>query len=293
MTEVTIILIILAVLSLGGIIFILVKKFPQIAIINIETIPKERESKIKQELLLQRLERRRARMVKKLGAILKPFGKLIQFGFLRLHAYAQELERRHKVKKIKKDASGAGDINTILKEAQEFLDEKKWLQAENKFIEAIRLDNKNPDAYRGLGDLYMMKRDYVHARETLEFLIKLGKADSRIYATLGAVAREQGNLEEAKSDLLKSISLESKLVGAYVDLGLVYQSQGEHERAVEALVRAVEIEPANPRNLDLMLEESIIVGNKNLAEETFLKLREANPENQKLKEFRKRIDEIK
>ena len=48
--------IILAVASAGGIVFILVRKLPQIAVINIETIPEEREAKRKEELLLSEEE---------------------------------------------------------------------------------------------------------------------------------------------------------------------------------------------------------------------------------------------
>lgn len=292
MGFITVIAIILAVVSAGGIIFILVKKMPQIAAINIETIPEEREAKRKEELLLQRLERRRYRIISQLSAVFKPIGRLIQYGFLHLQSYAQDLERKHKAKKLKQGPGAPESVGDILKEANEFLEREEFESAEEKFIAAVRLDSKNPEAYRGLGDLYMAKRDYAHAKETLEFLIKLGKADSKIYATLGTVAREEGNLEEAKEDLLKSISMESKLASAYIDLGLVYKGMGDKNKAVEAFSRAVEIEPANPKYLDFLLEECIIVGNKNLAEEAFLRLREANPENQKLKEFRKRIDEI-
>ncbi len=293
MSAFSIIALVFVIVSAAGIVFILVRKFPQIALINIETISKEREAKIKDELLLQRLRRRRARIAEKFSAVLQPFWKLLRYGFLQLQAYAQELERKHRTKKVKQGAESGGSVKSLLSEAQDFLEKEEFEKAEGKFIEVIRLDNKNVEAYRGLGDLYVARRDYQHAKETLEFLIKLGKADSKIYANLGTVAREEGNLEEAKADLLQSIAMESRLAGAFVDLGLVYQSLGEHEKATEALIRAVEIESANPRNLDLLLEESIIIGNKNLAEDTFVRLREANPENQKLKEFRKRIDEIK
>ncbi len=284
--------IILAVVSAGGIIFILARKFPQIAIINIETIPEEREAKRKEELLLERFQRRRSRAMRKLLSVLNPLGKLIQYGFREFHAYVDGLERKHRAKKAKQGGPETISVDAILKEANELAENEEFEQAENKFIEAIRMDSKNPEAYRGLGDLYMAKRDFVHAKETLEFLIKLGKADSRIYANLGTLAREEGNLEEAKEDLLKSITMESKLASAYIDLGLVYKSLGEQNKTMDAFVRAVEIEPANPKYLDFLLEESIIIGNKNMAEEAFLKLREANPENQKLKDFRKRIDEI-
>ncbi|MBI2099374.1 tetratricopeptide repeat protein [Candidatus Uhrbacteria bacterium] len=292
MGALTIIAILIAASSALGMIFVLGRHLRQVAIIDIETIPKERESKIKQDLLLQRFERRRERIIKKASLILGPFWKIIRYGFERLFAWANELEAAHKVKKAKKIVMSSS-TPVLLAEARRFADNGDFKEAEEKYIEILKADPKYPAAYKGLGELYMAKKDYLHAKETLEFLIKLGQADATIYARLGAVAKELGNMEEAKEDLLKSISLETDLMSAYVDLGLVYQSLREHEKAMEAFAKAVEIEPSNPRNLDLMLEESIMVGNKNMAEEAFIRLREANPENQKLKEFRKKIDEIK
>ena len=290
---ITVIAIIIAIFSFLGIVLILGRKLPQAAIINVESIPAERESKIKQELLLARLERRRKKLNEQFSSVLGPFWKIIRYGFEKLSTWSHELEMAHKAKKVKKTSNPQDSVKIMLLEAERMADNGDFTEAEEKYIEVIKADNKNPQAYKGLGEMYIAKRDYTHAKETLEFLIKLGKADATIYADLGTVAREQGNMEEAKEDLLKSISMESKLSPAYVDLALVHQSLGEHELSIDALFKALEVEPSNPRILDLLLQECIIIGNKNLAEETFVKLREANPENQKLKEFRKKIDEIK
>ena len=56
--------------------------------------------------------------------------------------------------------------------------------------------------------------------------------------------------------------------------------------------RAVQLEPGNPKYLDQLLEMSIIAGDSELARETYDRLRLANPDNQKLAEFKQRVEEI-
>jgi len=62
--------------------------------------------------------------------------------------------------------------------------------------------------------------------------------------------------------------------------------------AREAVVQAVELEPKNPKYLDLLLEIAIILRDKNLAQRGYNELRAVNPENNKLDEFRVRVDQI-
>jgi hypothetical protein len=56
--------------------------------------------------------------------------------------------------------------------------------------------------------------------------------------------------------------------------------------------KALEIEPNNPRYLDTILEISIIKKDKVLANETYKRLKEVNPENQKLAEIKEEIAEL-
>ena len=62
--------------------------------------------------------------------------------------------------------------------------------------------------------------------------------------------------------------------------------------AIVAYRTAAEHEPNNPRVLDLLLEISILSGDKRLAREAFIKLQAANPENQKLGDWEAKIREM-
>ena len=66
----------------------------------------------------------------------------------------------------------------------------------------------------------------------------------------------------------------------------------EPQTAREAILSAVALEPKNPKYLDLLIETAILAGDKNLALESFQELRLVNPDNQKLIQFKERIEKL-
>ncbi len=283
-------------LSLGGIIFIIARKLPVLAALDADSIPQVKEATVKKNLLDERLKRKLREFFAKLKPIVKFLSDKSGAGFKRLYQRALELERKYQRQSPAMLAGGAEEqaekIRELLSQAEELFNAGKYLEAEQKYIEIIALDNKNIEAYKGLGELYLEQKDYDQAKETMEFILKLNKDDARTYARLGAITSQKGNLEEAKEYYLKSLALSSESAAAHVDLGLVCQATGDKEEAFKCLQKASEIEPNNPRYLDLLLEMAIMLGRKGLAEETFKKLKEVNPENQKLKDLQKEIKKM-
>ena len=64
------------------------------------------------------------------------------------------------------------------------------------------------------------------------------------------------------------------------------------DKALEVYQLASRVEPKSPRVLDLLLEACILNKKRVMAKNTLNKLKKVNPDNQKLDEFKKRIDEI-
>jgi hypothetical protein len=64
------------------------------------------------------------------------------------------------------------------------------------------------------------------------------------------------------------------------------------EIAKESIIQAVELEPKNPKYLDLMTETGILCGDKVLADTGFQELRLVNPQNNKLESFQARINDL-
>ncbi|MBU1146193.1 tetratricopeptide repeat protein [Patescibacteria group bacterium] len=249
------------ILSLAGIIFIIVKKFPVLASINVETIQSEQEAVKKERIVAERLSRKISAVGKFLYKVLSPVGRALRGLFSKIYAKVLEWEKSYgkkRVKKLEEAPNTNEEIKTLFFEAEECFREGKNEEAEKKCIGIIALDHKNIDAYKKLGQVYLEQKNYDNAYETFKHLLKLNPDDVETLLDLGALCRERG----------------------------------ENDAALANFKRAVELEPTSPRNLDFLIDISIIVKNKDLARETLKKLQEANPENQKLEEFEERIEAI-
>lgn len=247
-------------LSLAGIIFIIVKKFPVLAAINIETIKSEQEAVKKEKIVAERLSRKISSMGKFLYALLLPIGRALKLFFSKIYDKVLDWEKKYGKKKKNPISfpDSEGEIKTLFFEAEECLRTGELEEAEQKCIGIISLDHKNIDAYKKLGAICVEQKNYENAFETFRHILKLNPND----------------------------------VETIFDLASLHRERGENEEALANFKRAVELEPTSPKNLDFLIDISIIVKNKDLAEETLKKLREVNPENQKLAEFEERIKEI-
>ncbi len=249
------------VLSLAGIIFVIVKKFPVLAAINVASIKSEQEAVKKEKIVALRFERKITGLGKFLRALFTPIGRGAKGLFVNIHTKVLNLEKKY-AKKKEKPAPTALDASqqtkTLFFEAEECLKMGNLEGAEQKCIGIIALDHKNIDAYKKLGQVYLEQKNYENAYQTFSHILKLEPND----------------------------------VETLIDLGSLHKQRGENEEALANFRRAAEIEPTSPKNLDFLIDISIIVKNKDLAEEILKKLREANPENQKLAEFEERIKAI-
>lgn len=290
----------LVVIALGAIVFIISKKFPVIAAINIGILEKHKQEKVKQELIEDRLKRKLA--VFNINWLLRK-GEAHQSqqpkkkSLLRnIYHSLKELEERYrtKLKEIEpvEVASVEKNKTLLLVEARQFANAEQFKEAEKKYIEAIGLDTRYVEAYRGLADVYMRTKDFIHAKEIYQHLLKLNSKDDATYEGLGKIASTQGNLDEAKKDYLQSISLNNQVAGYHVDLGTVYAALGDHKKGLASFLEAIKLEPNNPRYLDLLIETAIILKNAELADEYLKRLQEVNPENEKVADFKKRIKEL-
>ncbi len=248
------------VLSLAGIIFVIVRKFPVLAAINVQSIKSEQEAVKKEKIIASRLERKIVNFGKFLYKYLSPVGRAIKGFFAGIYAKVGEMEKKYSKKKEKPVAplDVPQQLKTLFFEAEECLRGGKLEEAEGKCIRIIALDHKNIDAYKKLGQVYLEQKNYDNAYETFSHILKLNPDD----------------------------------VETLQDLGALQKQRGENEAALQSFRRAVELEPGSPKNLDFLIEISIIVKNKVLAEQTLAKLKEVNPENQKLAEFEERIKAI-
>ena len=168
-------------------------------------------------------------------------------------------------------------INKLFLEAEELAKNERYEESEKKYIEIIGIEPKNTKAFRSLGKLYFERKDFNEARQTYEHVVKLCEKDY-----------EAGLNQEGP----QNIELANTLAGTYFDIALVNKAMDNYAGALSSCDKALVIEPNNPRYLDTKLEISIIKKDKISALDAFQRLKEVNPENQKLDEFSAKIKEL-
>lgn len=257
--------ILFSIIFIAGIIamaLLFARKWTQLRLLDTESLPMSDVKKKKQELIRQRIERTGLKYAKIAHrGFVKPVGAGLQTLVRTFAGKLTAAERRYQQKKNKL-ATQEGDtrvIDKMIDEAQRFMDEEVWDQAEKKLIAIIGLDARNKEAYELLGRVYLFRKDYESAKETFEFLNKLSPKDASVIASLGEVARKLSDIEGA----------------------------------CEYFEKAVDLSPKNPKYLDLYLESVIEFGDVHKAMTVLDKLIEVNPENKKIEDFEVIIEDLR
>lgn len=259
---------ILVAISIITIIFIIIRKFPALSILNVDNIPGKKEAKFKEQIIRQRLERDFSGLALSLSRKRRYFGKIMS-SFLKNH-YQRLLKLKNDLKKYKKISfrEKIEKIDVLLIKAEEAMGQEDYQGAENYLIEVISLDPKKVRAFLELGESYRLRKSFKEAKETLEHALKLAEQLKRDPELLAGIVIAEIQFS------LASVCEEGEL----------------YEEAIEYGLQALDTEPNNPRYLDLILDLSIIKKDKKLALETWEKLSMANPDNQKLSELKERIE---
>lgn len=274
------------------------RKLPQVAALDVESLPEEHVARKKKELLIKRVEAegRHAKEVWKarLVPLKKWWGKLQ----LKFRIYVGRVERlwhHEQSSKIKTKLTTAeiqAKVQAILGEGAKRLAESKWEEAETLFISAITLDKKNTEAYRGLADAYLGAGSIPEATETYKFLFHLNPSDDMVAVKLGEIAEKNGSTEEAIEYYQQAVVLNDSLSPRFYHLAELLLKVNQPLVAREAILSAVTLEPKNPKYLDLLIEVAILVSDKSLATSSYNELRLVNPDNQKLADFKTRISAL-
>ncbi len=275
---------VLIIAAFSVVIFIIVSKFSALAALDVESIPAVKESRFKEQIISNRLKRMfskwTARIVRAARTAAFIIGGWIEAAQKNLRARRERLKAENSP--IKREIiSPAQKITQLFQESESLVKEGKAAEAEKKLIEIIALDSKNIRAFKLLGAAYFQNRQFSEARQTYEHIIKLLDSEDIRTMQQGAAKGAPGANEVAERS--------QEWGKANYDLALVHQNSGNYALAIENLKRALTIEPDNPRYLDTMIEISIISKDKIGAWEALSRLEKANPQNQKIPEFKEKI----
>jgi len=286
---------------LGVIGFMIWKKLPQLSNLDVENLPQERFSRKKNEIISKRIEVKTKEAKVKLDQKLRPLSKFWGQWQLKFRIYVGKIERllhHEQMIKTKQEQSlltpqqQETKLKNLIQEGEQNLKFNKFDQAEQAFIAAIKMDIKAAGAYRGLGEVYLNKGSIEEAKQTFDFLLQLEPENDAVMVKLAEIAESQNNLDEAIEYYQRAVVTNDSLSPRFAHLAELLLKVNQPSVAKEAAFQAVELEPQNPKYLDLLIETAILCQDKNLANQAYQSLRLVNPENSKLSDFKDRINKI-
>ncbi|OGY84773.1 MAG: hypothetical protein A3F54_03225 [Candidatus Kerfeldbacteria bacterium RIFCSPHIGHO2_12_FULL_48_17] len=245
-----------------ALVVIFIRKFPHAASLDLKSIPKHVQKEMKTALIEERLERKIANGFKSIFA--KTEAGRRQFGAIMRswQAKIKKLEEKYKESNTPKTAQAKEEsrkkVSTLLEEATKFFQAENYAEAERKYIEAVSLDHKNVGAYDGLSQVYIAQKNWKNAEETLAFVIKMNPDDDHAYLILANVLQELDKMRDAL-DMVK---------------------------------KAVHLNPKNPKNIAALIEISLTFGEKFTARNAVQRMKQVNPENQRIKEWEEKIAQM-
>lgn len=280
------------VLACLGIAAIIVRKFPQLTLIDADALPKEKNLLKKREIIHERVQRLLAEKKAALSALLAGPAEKTKNAFSSMSEKIVAIEKKLENKPMGPE-DRIGRANQLVGEAVAAAERGDHAAAEKMLVEAITLDPKNDLAFREAADTYFELKEYDQSVETLRFLLRrlarrgCAHAKSAVQYVFGngEVPEQVGECAAAEQH--------PTIVRDYVLVGTAALAGGEQALAKRAFEATVAFEPSNPRYLDLLLEACILEGDKPEAVAVFGKLQSANPENQKLTDFAVRIESLK
>lgn len=266
-----------ALLAIGliGVIVIVGRKFSVLANIDVAEIQSEKNAQLKQQIIASQLRRRFGRAGIFFARLLNPFSRFLRNSFDWLYDRLNNWQKSQANREAAFGQEISKRIDVLLFEAEELVRDGRLEAAEKKYIEIIGLDPKNFRAFKDLGEVYLKNQNLNEAKQTLEHALRLNK---------------KSLLEEEKTS--ESITKDTDIAQAHFLLAQVFEESGELAKAIVQLKKALKIEQNSPRYLDRLIEVSILKKDKISALQAFSQLETANPENQKLPNFKERIDTL-
>lgn len=248
--------------SLLTLVVILARNISRLRVVNVESVPAERAKRVKERLIAEHFTRSQAEQWRRIGRAILSAWKLFSRMARRIVQRLNRLEQHYqKLKNVSFPATVAKDpelLKKLFDEAEALARKGDAAGAEKRYVEVISYSPTYVEAYEGLGNLYLAGKQFTQAREALEFAMRL----------------------------------DAKNASALMSMADLEIAQGFPDKALEHLRKAVEIRPKNPRYLDAYLEAAFSAGAVSDAKNGLERLKEVNPENQKIPVFEERLKEL-
>ncbi len=265
-----------AIIALGVTLFLIARHWKEIRLLDPQSIKEERQKQEREKLITRRFERVSAEQLAALHRFGRTLARKTKESYKRTEERLQSFDNLYK--KVKSPFSAMAPsqrerIKTLLTEARSLIRDLKWADAERRLLEALALDQRQIDAYRLLGTLYLRQKLYPQARETFEFLVKTRKADDATYAGLAEIAKAEGNFQIAEAMLQKAADASPRQPHRQAELAAFFLERGNAAKAWPHAKRASELEPGSAKYLEQSLETVILLGDRKEARARYNRLR--------------------
>lgn len=269
--------------SIGGVVLIVVKKVHLVAAIDVDMIPAERHSAMKNDIISTRIKRKIMGIVHLLSIVAAPinglflaFQKRIRIFHGTLLAIRATYYKKVHVGGARASADTSGTASVVESTAQiakRLIASDEIDRAERVLIDALKDDPRNAELTDILASVYSRKKEWDQARETAEYTCKLRH---------DAMKRAQPG-ERAPLTALYAESLS--------DLAHIYREIDRGADAIKTLKKIIALLPDNPKYLHQLTELYISLRMRLKAEQVLDQLKGANP-SQQVDDIREKIESL-
>jgi len=155
----------------------------------------------------------------------------------------QEKEQLKKAPTVSKD--DMKKIHALLDGIDEKIANGDYKDAERHLVEALGVDPNNEDVNSLLAFVFLKQGRFNKAESIYTHMIEQGTEDAGVYANLGRVLEEQGELETASYAYKEAIMKEPKEPKRYMQLAETYVRMDRHDQAIPLYEEVVRLTNSN------------------------------------------------
>ena len=282
----------IAAITIAVVIF---RHWKDIRLLDPDTIRAEQERKVRERIVRQRFDRR-------LRRALAPLSLAGRHAVDRLTRTVRQIEERlAQAAGAARHAAGADadeggtqeipeEIRVLLSHAEKQIRQAQWTDAERIYLEILKQDSRQIQAYRGLATLYLAQKQYPQAKETYKFLERIGGCDDVCYAGRADIAESEGEFVDAESFRKRAVEAAPRNAERHAQLAAFYTKHNSPEYAFASLRRASELDPKNTHFLERSVEAAILLRDRSGAEAAYARLQDLVNDQALLRRMRTKID---
>lgn len=289
------VLLVIAAAALLVIAVLVVRHWKEIRLLDPESIREERERQKREELLLHRFERLTADGAAPIKAVANAVVIGVKKWYHAILIHLVKLEKYYTQAKTPfafMNTEAQDRVNLLLDDARALARDQRFADAERRFLEVLAIDQRNMEAYKGLGSIYLKQKLYPQARETFEFLLRSKHADDVVFASLADIAAAEGDAARVEEMRRRAVEARPRMAVRHAELAEMYLERGEAAKAAPFIRRATDLDPKSSRYLELSIETAILLGDRNDARRRYDTFRLLSEDRAKIQAMKEKIDAL-